>query len=70
MRTSIQSNITLQNFTENYLYKELIEQVGVAVALQPRILEVLGSNVARDTDYPDIFVVFFNSFRRTPGRLN
>jgi hypothetical protein len=70
MQTSIQTNITLQNFTENYLYKELIEQAGVAVVLQPCILEVLGSNVGRDTDYPDIFILQFIQANSSTSQLD
>jgi hypothetical protein len=37
----------------NYLYTVLIEQIHEALALQPRVREVLGSNFGRDTDYLD-----------------
>jgi hypothetical protein len=50
MRTSIQSNVILENVTQNYLYRVLIEQGDETVGLQPRVQEVLGSNVGRDTD--------------------
>lgn len=54
----------IRKVTQNYLYTILIEHVDEAIALQPRILEVLSSKVGRDTDYPDIYVVFSNSFRK------
>jgi hypothetical protein len=47
-----------------------IEQVGVAVTLQTRIRKVLGSNIGRDTGYPETFRGFFQFFRTYEGTIS
>jgi hypothetical protein len=57
------NNIILCTYIWNNELTSVVEQVGLAITLLDLLPKVLGSNLGRDTGYPEVFMLFLSIYR-------